>query len=159
MELSIGGHVAIEMVPSITGGGAIGGGVRIHDVFSATLEARLDAPQSRGDIERVSAHFVGGALVLCGHLWLAGLCGVLTIGALRGEGAGVDEPRQVASLFAMAGARAQIDAPLFDWLSLRAFAEFGATLTPTTLDLDDRVRFVVPPVSATIGTRAVVRWP
>ena len=156
--LGLGAHVAIEGAPDVTGGFVVEGGVELFERVAIAIEARVDVPVGRDATTgrgQVRAHFLGGSLVPCVQLLFVSVCGTLTLGAMRGEGSGVDLPRNDASFFATAGARVAVTASFVEALELRVFGEVDGTLTPTLLDLSDRTVWRAPDVSGTVGVRLI----
>lgn len=157
--VGLGAHVAIESAPSVTSGISLEGGVEIARLVSVGLEARVDFPAARAAASgrgEVRAHFLGGTLVPCVLVAsFVAICATLTLGALRGEGSGVDLPRSDSSFFATAGGRVAFTASLVGPLALRVLAELDGTLTPTVLDLSDRAVWRSPDVSGTVGARLI----
>jgi len=152
LRASAGGHVSRGETPGSIGVGArLGAGVRWPRA-SLALEGRVDpligTPAGSGD---VGATLLTLALLPCAHRsrWLA--CAVLAGGALQGESVEISSPRRQSTLYAAAGGRLgaelSIAGPFFAQIGLDGLA----TLTRTTLYVNDRPAWTTPAISISLA--------
>ncbi len=126
---------------------------RVHQGgWSLGLGGRVDFPAeataSRGGIR---TQLVLGSLIPCLHYDALRACATVSFGALQGTATGVDETTTQTTFYAAAGARLGWGVALSQRLSLEPFAGADATLTPTTLSLNDREEWTSPPVAGSVG--------
>jgi hypothetical protein len=155
-RLSLAPVFALAPLPFPTGGLRIGGGARM-EAFSFDLELRGDLPTTGGDAEgrTVNATWLSLAVVLCGHLDVVSLCGLVTSGILIGWGGGVDLPRTDATGFSTLGARAGVEVPVSGDVAVTVSADAGYVLTPTDLVVDGRTLHTTSPVVASLAAGVV----
>jgi hypothetical protein len=160
-RFSAGGVAGLGTEPGLSVGVTAQAGIRWRDA-SIGLEGRADLPASAdADQEqgRVTASLLLASLVPCGHWRIFIVCGLGSLGALRGAGSGVDEPKEDTTLFAAAGVRGGVEVPVTGPLSARIYGDFNATLTPTSLQLGGETVWASPPVHGAIGLAAQVSFP
>jgi hypothetical protein len=160
LRAGVGGLVAAGASPGIGVGFAARIGLR-KGALSAAIEGRADLPTSkRADgAGEVSASLLVATLLPCFHAGGAFVCGVGSIGALRGSGSGVPNAADDATPFAAAGVRAGSEIRIAGALSAEIHGELAATFTRTTLRLEDRDVWTTPPVSASLGAGVLLDFP
>lgn len=157
-------HVQVGLSPSFAVGAApsanVGASLFVRGKFhrwSLGLEARGDLPGTRSlDHGTVSTSLVFGTAAACAHVGVFGVCGLASLGTLRGSSRDVRAPREDVAFHAAVGPRVEADMPVWKSLSLRAHADGLLTLTPQTLQIDGRDVFALSRVSGVFG--AGVAW-
>jgi hypothetical protein len=153
LRLDLGGHLALGAAPEPTGGGRVALSLA-WSRFSLGVGGRLDAPASAQlQAGRVSAHFVGGSMEVCGqYRWWFG-CGILAIGALRGEGAELRQARTVWLPLVAPGLRSGAALHITPRFGARLFGELDFTaLGARFMDVSEKVEFwQTPTVSGLFG--------
>jgi hypothetical protein len=152
-EVSAGGGIAAGSAPDAAGGLAMGLAFG-KDRWSFGLEARGYFPDSRDASTggSIAVSLISGAALPCYEL--AGPffgCALVALGALRGEGTGVDVPQEDSTLFLGLGMRAGFNVPLFGRFALRVHGD--AMWTPLTreMHLADQVVWTTPPGAVGAG--------
>lgn len=127
---------------------------------SISLEARADLPTSAAAAEggAVSAWILLGTLAPCYHVNALLACPLVSGGVLWGEGQGVEESRRDATPFAAAGGRIGLEIIKVAPVSARLYVDVTATLTPTSLHLNDRPVWSSPPVGVVVGIAGFVHF-
>jgi hypothetical protein len=126
-------------------------GLEGHGELPASLHAKT------GGV--VSAWLLAATLDACFH-WRVFLgCGLGTLGALRGSGSEVAQPREAVTLFASIGARGGMEIPLTRALSATLNADVAGTLVRATLLLNGHGVWTAPPVTVTPGAGLVGSFP
>jgi hypothetical protein len=116
--------VALGLLPAPAGAFAadLGAG---WEHFSINLEGLATLPMER-DVEagvRLRSSLLAGSVVPCGRYgWLSG-CGLLSIGALRAEGANLKPNAQGTAAYLGAGLRAALEWPIVPSFALRLSAD------------------------------------
>jgi hypothetical protein len=111
------------------------------------MPASADIP----DLGRIKSSLLVATVVPCGHVRSLLACALVSVGTLQGAGEQVDQPRQESTFFAATGARLGAEIPLVKRLYLRVHLDLLATLTRTTLHLDDKAAWITPPLSGDLG--------
>jgi hypothetical protein len=148
-----GALVSLGATPTANVGLTASAGARLR-IASLALEGRADFPVASSAVTgggAISASLLVASLVPCVHLGLAQACLLGTVGALRGEGEGVSDPRRDTRLYAAAGGRIGVEVPLGRLVALRAHADLLAPVTQVTYQVNDRDVWTTPPVSAALG--------
>lgn len=144
-------HGAAGAAPSPNLGFYIGLGGR-YGVATLDAEARIDLPtETTREGIGVSASWLSGALVPCGHYRNAFGCVVGMLGAVRGTGIDVGTPDRQQTLFGAAGLRVGVAWPVLPWLSLTAHGQALAVFTRTTLRVLDEPYWTSPPMSGSLA--------
>lgn len=154
-----GGLVAFGMVPSTTLGARLGASVRARH-FSLVLEGFGSLPGSQPSSlgGRVRAALWAATLAPCfSSAWLSG-CGLLLLGDLQARGLELESGRSVHLLQIAAGARVELDVPIFDAWYLLLNADFLKPLTPVRLRLHAEEVWATPAVSAALGAGLELRF-
>jgi hypothetical protein len=151
---------AAGATPRVTGGLAIGGGVRWR-WLSAVLEARADLPTS-ADVApagSVSATLSSLTLAPCFHRsWLVA-CALGSVGLLYGVGSGVPNARTDLTAFGAAGVRVGGEVPLGRILSLTLSTDLSAVLPRTHLQVRGEDVWTTYPVAGTLRAGVVADFP
>ena len=155
----LGALVATGVAPDVSTGGAAFAQLRAGPA-SVGLEARYDLPASAGATRGSGA--VQSSLFLlslepCLRFQPLALCGLASIGSLRGSGSGVSVPLQQSALYAAAGGRAAFELPISGPLSLRLHADLIGNLTRVRLTIDGEDVWRAPAFAAIGGFDAVAR--
>jgi hypothetical protein len=116
--------------------------------------ASADAPSGNG---AVSSSLLLGSLEPCLHVSSWYFCGLLSVGSLRGSGAGVAVPYQQSTVYWGAGGRVAFELSIAAPMLLRAHLDVVGNATRTTLALDGSEVWRAPPIAAIAGIGAVVR--
>lgn len=149
---AVGGDLSIGSLPAITGGPVVGVAAR-WPAGSMGLEGRFDVPAGRNDGAggQVDAWILGGTAAPCGRWRIVDFCGLLTLGAFRAAGSGVDVSAEGARFYAALGARLAAVLPLDGGFSFRAHADLAGPLQGARLRLRGVEVWRSPPLAATIG--------
>lgn len=142
LQLSAGGHLALGAAPAPAGGMRLEGALA-WPRFSFGLGLRFDVPAER-DVPPggVSAHVLGGSLVVCGHHRFLFGCGLLAVQALHGEGMGLPAARDIWLPIVAPGARAGAQLFIRPGLALRLLGELTAPVVGARLvDKSEQVEF------------------
>jgi hypothetical protein len=131
-----GGVVGIRVVPSASVAPDVFVGAR-RGAGSVDVEGRFYAPTSSDAAARgnVQANLLLAILAPCLHLGIGMACALGAVGALHGQGGGVDVPLAASTFYSAVGARAGIEVPLSDALLVYGSGDFLAPLVSTTLSL------------------------
>ncbi|MCC7542946.1 MAG: hypothetical protein IT379_42415 [Deltaproteobacteria bacterium] len=153
----VGLDVAVGPMPGVAPGATLGLELGT-DRWVVGIEglATLTTSETDADGSSVRARLLGAGFLGCFRIRPLLGCAVFKVGAALGEGRGVDQPRSDSSLFAGAGARAQVELSLGSRIALFAFGELLGALTTTVLHLDGSERWRSSPVSFGIGAGARV---
>jgi hypothetical protein len=160
VRLSAGGVASLGTEPGLALGVIVHAGIRWR-AASIGLEGRADLPTSADADQggRVTASLQLASLVPCGHWRVLVVCALGSVGALRGEGSGVDVPKEDTTLFGALGVRGGVEIPVTGPLSARIYGDLNATLTPTSLELGGETVWESPPVHGAVGLAAQVSFP
>lgn len=155
-----GAHVPFGLLPGSTGGLSLDLGAR-RGAFSLTLGAEADLPTTRAADAggEVRAWLVAARLAPCLHLGAAAICGLASLGSLRGSGSGVALPRTDVTIFAALGARIAAEIPITSRLALAPHADLAVPLTHTTLQLAGADVWSTPAAHGAMGLAAVAHFP
>lgn len=122
-----------------------------------TLEGSLPGeardPSGRG----VRASLLGGSAAGCVLLGAARVCPGVFVGALLGEGVGLEAHTTDTTALVSARLRAAFDLRLGARVAVRPFGEIGAPLTRTTLGFGDVDVWTTPALSGAFGGAVVLR--
>lgn len=152
---SIGALVAAGAAPAPAIGFLLGIGVR-RGPLSIGVDGRADLPSSTGVTGgSVSASLLLVSLVPCLHYKIMSACALGGIGAFRADGQGVTDPQHVAKPYGAVGGRLAIELPVGSVLAFRVHADLLATLSQTTLRLDNHDVWTTPPLSGAGGLSLV----
>lgn len=157
-SISAGGLLALGSAPGhVAGGVAVQGRLRWSRV-SVALEARVDLP-AYADVQggQVSSFLTAAAVIPClHHRWFSG-CGVLSAGAMRGQGHGLNDAMAETSPHLMTGVRANGELRLRGIFSLRMYADLLLQLTrnPLKETATDVELWSNPPVHGALGLAVV----
>ncbi len=119
----------------------------------ATLPVSESAPAGK-----VSASILGASILPCVHFGIAFGCSGLTLGALRGEGEGIESPHQDSQLFAAVSVRGGAELAVTRSFWLRGYLEGTAPITRIALQLAEQDVWRMPTVAARLGLAAGVRF-
>lgn len=151
LRATAGGHVSHGETPgSARLGVRLGTSVRWPKA-SLALEGRvtpqLGTPAASGD---VGATLLTLAIVPCLHrnVWMA--CAVVAAGSLQGESVEISLPRRNSTLYAAAGGRFGVEAALWGPLFGQLGVDGLATLTRTTLLVNDEPAWTTPALSVAL---------
>jgi hypothetical protein len=158
--LALGAHAAAGTSPRVTAG--VTGGVGFWlDPFSLRAEGRADLEKSEIDEagRGAAVQLYAVSAVPCLHVGVVEACGVLTFGSLEASNIRLSGPPSESSFYAAAGLRPGILLPLTpNWL-LEVRGELAATFTPLELRSAGAEIWSLSPVSGSLGTGFVVRYP
>lgn len=149
---TVGSHVAFGAAPDLAFGITTGFALR-WKLFQLGLEGRVDA-EARGPGPNggaVKSSIIGASIVPCLQSDPLFVCAVGTFGALRGAGAGVGVPRKETTFYSAAGARLGVELPIAGPLKLRARSDLLATITRTTLFVEQVEAWTTPTLQAFFG--------
>lgn len=152
LRASFGALGALGSAPRITAGFTAQIGLRWR-LASFGLEGRADLPAST-DIDglgRVKTSLLLISAVPCAHWRFLFGCALVSLGALQGSGEEVGVPRQATTFYAAVGPRLGTEIHLVKFLYLRIHLDILATLTRTTLRIDNKDAWTTPPVSGDFG--------
>jgi hypothetical protein len=160
VRTSLGTVASLGSAPGLALGFTAQVGLRWR-LASVGLEGRADLPASAdiADLGRVKSSLLVATLAPCGHGRLLLACALVSVGTLQGAGERVAQPRQESTFYAAAGARLGAELPLVRVLYLRVHLDLLATLTRTTLHLDDKPAWITPPVSGALGISVGASFP
>jgi hypothetical protein len=160
LRVSAGTLIEAGAAPGISVGFAAQLGIR-WPAFSVSLEGRANLPASKRvePVGVVSLSRLMTTLTPCLHWELLLVCGVGSIGALSGSGAGVAHPKDDVTPFAAVGLRGGVEIPIAGALSATMYGDYTAILLRTTLRLAGRDVWTAPPVSAALGAGLVGSFP
>lgn len=126
--------------------------------FSVGAGFRLDAPASGtangASGGRIASSLLVGSLVPCAHFGRFAVCASAHIGALSGNASEVARTERHSTFFSAAGGRVAMAVPFGNLFALGVYVEALGTLTPTTLRIDRREAWSIPPASAAVGLQA-----
>ncbi len=146
--------------PRPTAGLALMGGLR-RRWLSAAIEARADLPTSTSAAAggAVSGQVLQLTLAPCFHWRLLFGCALGSLGALRGAGSAVAEPRTDLTAFGAAGLRFGGEAPVGRVLSLTFSGDLAAMLPRTALALRGSDVWTTSPAVGTLRFGVVAEFP
>lgn len=149
---AVGGGLSIGALPAITGGPMFGAAAR-WPAGSMGLEGRFDIPVGREDGAggRVDAWILAGTAAPCGRWRIVDLCGLLTLGAFRAAGSGVDVTTGGTGFYAALGGRLAVVLPITSGISFRAHADLEGPLQGARLRLRGEEVWQSPPLATTLG--------
>jgi hypothetical protein len=127
---------------------------------SLGLEARYDFPASANAPSGkgvVSSELLLASLEPCGRVSRLYFCALLSVGSLRGSGAGVAMPFDRSTLYWGAGGRIAFELGVVAPMLLRAHLDVVGNFTRTTLQIDRSDVWQSPPLAAALGISAVGR--
>jgi hypothetical protein len=151
---------AAGSTPRPTLGLALMGGVR-RQWFSAAIEARADLPRSTDAATggAVSGQLLELTFAPCFHRSWVLACALGSLGALRGVGSGVPEPRTDMTAFGAVGLRLGGEVPVGRVLALTASGDLAAMLPRAALDLRGSAVWTTSPAVATLRFGVVADFP
>jgi hypothetical protein len=160
-ELAADAHMTISGAPAVTGGATVRAAAR-WPWFGIGAEGRFDAPAvtSTEGIKgapgaQVSAQTLAGAVVPCAYYPNASVqpfgCGVVALGAMSVQGAGVNMPARDAHPVFETGPRVGLDIPLHSRVALRASFEALFFVGVPQIHLAGSVVWRSPPVTGLGG--------
>ncbi len=152
--------LAIGTAPAPTGAFTASAGAGWTN-FSFALEGRADVPVAGAvaDGVQLRTRIAAGSLVPCGHYgWFFG-CGVVSLGALWGEGVNTLRPAVGTVVYAVAGPRAGLEWPIpgFPAFALRLSLDLLVTVHPVTAQVDAGHVWPAPPFAGLLGGGFVLR--
>lgn len=149
---TVGGGLSIGALPALTGGPVVGVAAR-WPAASMGLEGRFDVPAGRDDGAggQVDAWILGGTAAPCGRWRIVDFCGLLTLGAFRAVGSGVDVSADGAAFYAAIGARLAAVLPVYGGVSVRAHGDLTGPLQGARLRLRGVEMWHSPPLAGTLG--------
>jgi hypothetical protein len=139
------------------------GGVRLRrGWWSLGAELELHAPEEiavgSGE-ERIRIETAAAALIACGHLGAATLCGTAGGGWIGGHGLALVEARAATTPLAALGVRLGWELPLSRQLALRLHLDGRALLTTSRFLVDDRSVWTSSRQEAWLGTDLIATFP
>jgi hypothetical protein len=159
VRAGLGVLTAIKTLPDPTAAFSAWGNLR-WGPFSVELEGRADLPASDrvGEMGRVHASLLQASVLPCGHYEFLFGCGVVSLGALRAEGQGLEEANEVTSFFSATGGRLGAQYHFGESLLLRIRGQLVAVLARTTLLVDRTVFWRSPVLAGSVGMDLRVRF-
>jgi len=147
-----GTQLAFGSAPSAAVGVALGVELR-RGARSFAVEGRADLPAER-PVERgtISGSVVAASAVPCVHPGAFAACGLVSVGAFRGAGHGLEDSRQVTTPYVALGGRVARDVPLGSLVGT-FHLDLALPLSRTRLTVDGNEVWSSPPVSAVLGLR------
>ena len=160
LRTGAGALLAVGTAPSPSLGFAVRVGVGSRSL-STDLEGTFDLPSStaaegRG---RVSASLLAASIVPCWHQGVLLVCGLGSLGTIRGKGEGVPAAHSDSTLFWALGGRLGAELALDARFSGVVHGDLIAIGTPTTLRLDDRDVWTTAPIGVSVGTGIQAHFP
>jgi len=128
---------------------------------SLAIEGRYHLPDSRSaEVVRgtIETTLLVVSLEPCIRFSPFSLCGLVTIGSLRGAGAGVAQPDEESRFYWGAGGRAAIEVPVVVPLSLRGHVDLTGNATRIRLAIDEHEVWRVSALSAAAGIAILIRF-
>jgi hypothetical protein len=152
LRASVGVSAWLGAAPTVTMAVAAQLGLRWR-LFSCGLEGRVDLPSQTqtAEVGSVQTQLLLGMLVPCLHYRFLAACALLSLGALRGEGVEVAQPRQQTTLYSSAGLRLAAELRLVKSVHLRPHLDLLGVLTRTELRVGDTQVWSTPPVAGAVG--------
>jgi hypothetical protein len=148
--------------PSLAYGGSLELQLRRKDL-SIGLDGRAEAPASAAVSgfggARVESSMWTGMVVPCFHHGPLALCACGALGALSGTATNVALQEKHTTVFSSLGGRVGFRWPLGRVFDIGMYADVLATLTPTTLRIDDVPVWSTFPVAGTLGLEGSVHFP
>jgi hypothetical protein len=158
VELQAGIVGSAGLAPSWAMGPAVGLSVA-RSWWSAGFEARYQFVEPlAAPVGTVTSWSVGAALLACGVRGPVFFCPQFAADRLTVTGEGVTRPRNDATFLWRAGARAGVDIPLSDTLSILVYADVLARLNRAEVELDGRPVWNEP-IAGLLGTALRGRFP
>ncbi|MBL8954894.1 MAG: hypothetical protein JNK82_29220 [Myxococcaceae bacterium] len=156
LGLSVAARAALGHLPAAAFGPALEGRLR-WGAFSAALELEgaFAAPASALGGRVLTSQLRGGGQA-CGHIAFVGLCGRLTVGALRVEGQGFENARVGWSPVATVGPYALVVWQPVAGLLLQASAGLDVVLVRNSIEVSDTRVWTASRVAGTVGV--AVGW-
>jgi hypothetical protein len=156
VRVGILGSLGFQPIAAV--GFSAAGGIRWR-AYSLELEATATIPSAVTDANgvRARAGVFTGAIVPCAHVGWFAACGIVMVGAMRGEIENAT-PNSIATPFAAVGARAALNLRIAGPFRFYAHADVLAALTPTELRLDGATIWSSFPVSGTLGAGVAVHF-
>jgi hypothetical protein len=119
----------------------------------ATLPVSRSAPAGK-----VTASILAAAVVPCVHVGVVFGCAGVALGALRGEGQGIETPHDGSHLFAAASVRGGAELAVTRSFWVRGHLDGVAPLTRIALQLAEQDVWRMPSLAARVGVTAGVRF-
>jgi hypothetical protein len=151
-ELGAGATGSVGALPSVSGGVLIFGGLATR-TLRLDAEARYDFPASKAGPSGSAVH---GSLLLAtlAPCWTprpAAVCALASLGALPGDGTGVDNRENAIAFYAAAGLRAGVELPTAGRLRGRLQIDAYVPLRPTTLRIVGTDVWTTPSIFGTLS--------
>ncbi len=151
----------VGAAPARSLGVTAGAGIRGGNL-SLGIEGRADLPAStrlRVDDTSASTALLVASLVPCAHFRNGAACALVTAGALRAAGHGLEAPRQVTLPYAALGVRFALDVPLAWRLSLALHGDLTTPLSESHLRVDNETVWTSPLLAVALGVGLAAAFP
>jgi len=153
----MGTHLASGTAPDLAAGLTAFARLELVGV-SLGLEGRYDFPASAdapSGVGVVSSMLLLASLEPCVRVSPLYFCGLLSVGSLRGWGAGVADPSEDSTVYWGGGGRVALELDIFGPILLRAHADVVGNGTRTRLEIGEREAWRAPPFAAALGINLV----
>lgn len=126
--------------------------------FGAHLEGSFATVTTEKGVGEVATSLLTVGVVPCAHVSVLFGCVALRLGALRGEGRGVDAPERAAVGYGSAALRVGVHVPLYGPLFVRAYGELDAPLSRVGFELDRTEVWTTPTLAARFAVGAGLQF-
>jgi len=151
---SFGPEALFGPLPGMTGGGALGLAFRGHRI-AVGIEGRISGPASTEVPEgEILAWLSAASFVPCYRIWALEGCAVLSAGAVRTYGRGMDVPAAKTLFYAGAGGRLDTLVPVSQRILIRPYLDVVVPILPIDVTGGSQT-WMMPNVAAALGVSAV----
>ncbi len=159
-HVSAGVHGSVTTAVAGRAGWTVGAGMRRNDL-SLDIELQWFTTESVSlePMGAVDVSIAIGVVVPCKHIGPFAACGLLGIGQLQGAGRDLVTTRSATTPYVAAGGRMAWVVDISSEIALRASLDVSASVTHTTLRVDDVAVWDTPAATAIVGLAAVGRLP
>ena len=162
--IAVHGLTAWGMVPGLGLGGALEVGMSASPTFSFALRARLvtqvsevDSNLGRAADLHASSYSLG--VLPCLHTGSLGLCAVLELGAVQGDGQQVTSPSPDATVSLAMGARATVELGLDETFALTGALEVDVPIVATAMVVNEETVWSSPFLNGALSLGVLVHTP
>ncbi|HEY3448467.1 MAG TPA: hypothetical protein VGK67_19080 [Myxococcales bacterium] len=157
-SIHVGVVAGLGSAPGVVAAGAALGAEAGAGWFRMGLEGRADLPSSGGYAGgRLGTSLLMASLVPCARVGLAGICALVSGGALLASASDIPGARGSTTAYVDVGARATFDIALHGPLWLRFQGDLRVPLARTTLRVGGGIAWSMPVVGGSLGLTGLLK--
>lgn len=159
VRFGLGGQGALGVAPAPVAGLLVIGAPRYRN-FSLAFEFRMDATASRAleNGSTIESRLMAGSIAPCFHLGPGYVCPIGTLGSVEASSDAANA-EQDSGIYAAVGLRLGTEWALAENFVLRTHADVLGTLTPVSIELDQRSVWDMSPVTGSLGLALLGSFP